>query len=84
MLTPYDATTFKLRQMAVDETRRGTGVGSRLLAAAEDLARREGRIAHRPGRPGVGGRFLPPQRLCSEGDVYTEVTIPHIRMSKDL
>ncbi len=84
VLTPYDATTFKLRQMAVDEDQRGTGVGSRLLAAAEDLARREGGSRIVLAARVSAEDFYRRNGYASEGDVYTEVTIPHIRMSKSL
>lgn len=84
VLTPYDATTFKLRQMAVADILRGSGVGSKLLQAAENHARTAGRPRIVLAARVSAQDFYARNGYTSEGDVYTEVTIPHIRMTKTL
>lgn len=84
VLTPYGHDAFKLRQMAVEDGLQGRAVGSQLLRAAEDFARTAGRphiiLAARVTAEG----FYTRSGYGREGEVFTEVTIPHIRMSKRL
>ena len=82
VLTPYDAGTFKLRQMAVSPDHQGQAIGARLLAAAEATARREGvgqivlaaRVTAQP--------FYERYGYEADGDIFSEVTIPHVHMHK--
>ena len=81
-LTPYDATTFKLRQMAVSPEHQGLGLGARLLVAAENHVRGVG-----AGRIVLAARvtaqpFYEKYGYARDGDVFTEVTLPHIHMHK--
>ena len=81
---PLGPHTLQLKQMVVAEDRQREGLGARLLAYAEDWARRVGygviilnaRIGAEEFYTGLGYR-------C-EGDVFDEDTIPHIRMTKRL
>ena len=84
LLTAYDDTTLKLRQMAVDETVHGQGVGTALLKAAEAETRAVGK-----SRITLAARvdvqpFYVRNGYTSVGDVFEEVTIPHIVMQKTL
>jgi len=74
----------KLERMAVDRRVRGSGVGQRLLARAEEEA-------HASGAPRM---VLHAQRSAEafyakggyqvEGDPFMEAEIEHVRMTKDL
>lgn len=82
VLTPYGDSTFKLRQMAVSPGHQGQAVGAQLLAAAEETARREaiGRIvlaARVTAQP-----FYEKYGYEADGEIFSEVTIPHVHMHK--
>lgn len=83
-LKRLDGETLQLRQMAVAEDRRRERIGARLLARAEDWARREGYrqiVLHaRLGAEGFYARY----GYRTEGEPFDEHTIPHIRMTKRL
>jgi len=84
ILTPYEAAGFKLRQMAVSETARGSGTGAALLKAAESTAREKGGVrivleARQTAR-GFYERF----GYKAYGGEFIQVTIPHIMMDKTL
>jgi predicted GNAT family N-acyltransferase len=83
LVIPGDGTAH-VRQMAVDESRRGTGIGSGLMAEAERTARRMGiRNINLHARLYARGFY---ERLGyrAVSGVFTEVTIPHIKMEKTL
>ena len=84
VITPYTATTAKLRQMAVAPGKQGTGLGAQILAAAETHAREQGisqiTLAARVTAQG----FYEKNGYAPQGEVFTEVTIPHILMTKTL
>ena len=74
----------KLRQMAVAENMRGRRIGEQLIAALEAHARSAG-----IQRVGLASRataisFYERLGYAAEGEVFTEVTIPHRHMSKTL
>ncbi len=83
LVLPGDGTA-RLRQMAVDESRRGCGIGAGLIEYAEQTARVLG-----AGRMTMHARvyargFYERLGYRAVGDIFTEVTIPHIEMEKDL
>ena len=84
VMTPYSADTVKLRQMAVSPDAQGAGVGAALLAAFEGHARAAGltgvTLAARISAQG----FYERNGYTAAGDVFEEVTLPHIRMTKSL
>lgn len=84
LLIPLDAETVKMRQVAVDPARQGSGIGAGLVRFAEEAARARGfrrLVAHARGTA-----VLFYQRLgyTVEGDPFLEQTIPHLRVSKAL
>lgn len=84
VLTPYGENAFKLRQMAVADSHRRRNIGAQLLSAAEAHALAQG-ITHILLAARVTAQeFYARHGYLAEGDVYTEVTIPHITMSKFL
>ena len=77
-----DVDTAKVRQMAVDEPRRAIGAGRRLLGGVEEILREKGirRIEMDARDTAVG--FYRKLGYEIEGEEFTQVTIPHFRMTK--
>jgi predicted GNAT family N-acyltransferase len=82
ILTTYDKGVFKLRQMAVSEAARGKGVGARLLMAAETEARRLGGVRIMLEARLTAQAFYARHGYKPKGEVFTQVTLPHILMTK--
>ena len=83
VLTPHE-NALKLRQMAVAPELGGQGIGARLIAFAEAVARDEGFkqiVLH--ARVSAQG-FYEKSGYRAEGEIFTEVTLPHIAMAKTL
>lgn len=84
VLSPCEAGKVKLRQMAVADDMRGQNIGAQLLAAFEAQARangiREIVLAARITAKGFYARH----GYETDDTVFTEVTIPHVRMWKAL
>lgn len=79
---PQSGGRVKFRQMAVVESSRGSGCGRNLITAAETLLHQEGClncILH--ARLSAAG-FYEKLGYQPEGEEFTEVGIPHIRMHK--
>jgi GNAT superfamily N-acetyltransferase len=83
-LYPQGEGLLRLRQMAVAPHLQGQGVGARLLAFAEDWARTRGysEIELHARLSAVG--FYERKGYAQEGDVFKEISIPHIVMRKTL
>ena len=84
VMTPYAQGQVKLRQMAVSPDHQGRNIGGQLLAAFEAHAR-----DHAIGEIILAARvtaqgFYARHGYQVDGDVFSEVTIPHIRMWKAL
>lgn len=74
----------KIRQFAVEGNRRGRGIGSELLRRAEETVRsRNVRTVRLHARATARGYFEQHGYRAVSG-VFTEVTIPHIAMLKEL
>lgn len=84
VLTPLEADTVKLRQMAVAEDLRGQGVGEALLRAFEAYARAVGTQKITLAARETARRFYERNGYVAEGEGFIEVTIPHIKMTKAL
>jgi GNAT superfamily N-acetyltransferase len=84
VMTPYDATTVKLRQMAVSPEAQGRGVGAALLRAFEAHARAHGITGITLAARVTAQGFYAANGYTAEGDVFEEVTVPHIRMTKPI
>lgn len=84
VLVSFASGTAKARQLAVDASRRGQGIGSELMRRAEEIARKErcdrlllhGRVA--------SAAFFTRLGYSVVSDPFVEVTIPHVRLEKDL
>ena len=84
LLSPYDDQTLKLRQMAVDDAIQGQGVGAQLLSAAEACARDAGKTRITLAARITARPFYARHGYMTVGDVFEEVTLPHISMQKIL
>jgi predicted GNAT family N-acyltransferase len=84
LLTDYDAQTMKLRQMAIDEAHQGKGIGAQLLAAAEAETRAAGKTRLTLAARVSAQSFYARNGYMAAGDVFEEVTLPHIVMQKTL
>ncbi len=84
VMTPYDATTVKLRQMAVSPDAQGKGVGAALLKAFEAQARAAGMTGITLAARVTAQDFYARNGYTAEGGIFEEVTLPHIHMTKSL
>lgn len=84
MLVKTDDEKVQLRQMAVKTGLQGKGIGRSLMQFAENLARDRGfRKVIMHARKAVAGFY---QKLGYKivGEEFTEITIPHFIMEKEL
>ena len=83
-LKPVDATTMKLRQMAVEPASQKSGVGSALVRYAEQWARQHGRTHIVLDARAAVTQFYESLGYRIDGDEFVSVGIPHIHMAKTL
>jgi predicted GNAT family N-acyltransferase len=83
-VVPLDKNTAKIRQMAVAAGLRGKGLGAQLIREVEQILRAKGfnRIEMNTRKTAIG--FYEKLGYVIEGDEFLEVTIPHIKMTKNL
>lgn len=84
MLIQVAPNTIQLRQMAVKAGLQGKGIGRVLMQFAENIARDRGnkKIMMHARKSAVG--FYEKLGYEVEGEEFTEVTIPHYNMEKEL
>lgn len=84
ILKPLSSKRIKLRQMAVDATLHGTGLGRSLVRFAETLAHERGfdtvEISSRQSATG----FYEKLGYRTSGDPFLEVGLPHITLTRSL
>lgn len=84
LLTKMDGGTCKLRQMAVQNSQQGKGIGATMMNFAENVARDRGfRIMAMHARKTASG-FYEKLGYKVASDEFEEVTIPHYVMQKKL
>ena len=84
LLTKMDEATCKLRQMAVQNSQQGKGIGATMMNFAENVARDRGyRVLAMHARKTAAG-FYEKLGYKVSGDEFEEVTIPHYVMQKKL
>jgi predicted GNAT family N-acyltransferase len=84
LLTKMDSSTCKLRQMAVQNSQQGKGIGATMMNFAENVARDRGfRIMAMHARKTASG-FYEKLGYKVASDEFEEVTIPHYVMQKKL
>ena len=81
-LKPLDAGTLKMRQVAVDNSLQGKGLGSKLVQYSEESARKKKytKIVLHARETAV--KFYKNLNYTIEGDRFEEVGIPHFKMHK--
>ncbi len=84
ILTPLTEKELKLRQMAVKKDLQGSGIGSEIVKWAEDFARYKGFTKMVMNARKYAVQFYEKLGYSVYGDEFTEVTIPHFKMSRDL
>jgi len=84
LMTRMDATTIRLRQMAVPGNMQGKGIGRALMIFAENIARDLGyrKLCMHARSTAIG--FYQKLGYSPNGDEFIEVTIPHYVMEKSL
>jgi N-acetylglutamate synthase-like GNAT family acetyltransferase len=84
VLTPIDQFTLRLRQMAVHPELQGTGIGESIIHFSENLAKDKGyeRIIMHARDTAIG--FYEKFGYRVVGQEFTEVSIPHHLMEKEL
>ncbi len=84
VLKPLSEQQIQMRQLAVDADFQGRGIGTQLVRYSEVFARQRGyrQIVMHARETAVG--FYEKLGYRKEGGRFTEVTIPHYRMSKIL
>jgi len=84
MLVEENPSTVRLRQMAVLNDLQGKGIGRALMNFAENLARDRGyKILSMHARENAVG-FYEKMGYKVTGNEFTEITIPHYVMEKEL
>jgi GNAT superfamily N-acetyltransferase len=84
MLVEENPATIRLRQMAVLNDLQGKGIGRALMTFAENIARDRGyKILSMHARKNATG-FYEKMGYKVASDEFTEVTIPHYVMEKEL
>ena len=84
MLVEENPATVRLRQMAVLNDLQGKGIGRALMTFAENIARDRGyKILSMHARKNATG-FYEKMGYKVASDEFTEVTIPHYVMEKEL
>ena len=84
MLVEENSSTVRLRQMAVLNDLQGKGIGRALMTFAENIARDRGyKILSMHARKNAAG-FYEKMGYKVASDEFTEVTIPHYVMEKEL
>jgi ribosomal protein S18 acetylase RimI-like enzyme len=84
VLKPIDATTVKMRQVAILPEHQGRGAGSALVAFAEEVARKAGFSVMTAHARETAVPFYRKHGYTVEGDRFVEVTIPHYAIFKQL
>ena len=84
LLTQTEPKTVRLRQMAVSSGLQGKGLGRVMMQFAENVARDRGfkKISMHARKTAIG--FYEKLGYRLNGNEFTEVTIPHFEMIKDL
>jgi hypothetical protein len=84
VLVAFSDDGAKIRQIAVDGPYRGRGIGSELLLRAEEAVRNRNIGTVRLHARVHARGFFEQRGYMAVSKIFTEVTIPHIAMEKDL
>ncbi len=84
VLTRTDAQRVRMRQVAVDERRQRCGIGAKMVAAAEQVAKEHGYALMTLHARETAVEFYEKLGYASEDEPFVEVGIPHRSMMKPL
>ena len=84
VLVAFAENSAKIRQIAVEEGHRGRGIGTKLMTGAEQIVRDRNLGVVTLHARLTARRFFEKLGYRLASDVFTEVTIPHVRMEKTL
>jgi predicted GNAT family N-acyltransferase len=84
VLTPKPNKVMKMRQVAVDTDRQGSGVGRAMVEKSEIVARSKGYEWMELSARDTAVPFYEKLNYHTEGDMFEEVSIPHYKMAKQL
>jgi predicted GNAT family N-acyltransferase len=84
VLVAFTEKGAKIRQFAIEEGHRGRGIGTRLMTCADQIVRDRKLGAVTLHARQTARRFFEKLGYAAVSDVFTEVTIPHVKMEKIL
>jgi predicted GNAT family N-acyltransferase len=84
VLTPYGCNVIKMRQVAVEPEKQGSGIGRKLVEYSERVAIERGFTDMVLSARDTAVPFYLRLNYAIEGEPFEEVTIPHRRMVKRL
>jgi len=84
VLTPLDSSKVKMRQVAVDEKLQGRGIGKMLVEYSEQFSKENGFTTIVMNARDTAVPFYEKLGYSKEGEMFTEVTIPHFKLFKNL
>ncbi len=84
LLQPLDASTVQMRQVAVSHNRQRSGVGTQLIAFAEQYARQKGYVTMVAHARATALGFYLHLGYTAVGEEFMETTIPHRLVTKTL
>jgi len=84
VLRTFSDEVIQLKQMAVDEKLQGRGIGTKIIAFAEQTAREVGHLRLFMHARKVAVPFYQKCGYQVRGDEFEEVGIPHLMMTKEL
>jgi len=84
VLVAFAENSAKIRQIAVEEGHRGRGIGTKLMTGAEQIVRDRNLGVVTLHARLTARRFFEKLGYRLVSDVFTEVTIPHVKMEKIL
>jgi predicted GNAT family N-acyltransferase len=84
ILTIHSAEEIKMRQVAVNQIRKGEGIGAKMVAYSEDVAKQSGHSKMVLHARKVVVPFYQKQGYKTLGEEFLEVGIPHLKMEKYL
>jgi ribosomal protein S18 acetylase RimI-like enzyme len=84
VLTPLSKSDVKMRQVAVEEELQGKGIGKKLVEFSEQFSKEKGFRTIVMNARDTAVPFYEKLGYSKEGDMFTEVTIPHFKLYKNL
>jgi len=82
VLSPLDKKIIKMRQVAVDSSVQGLGVGTSLVSFSENVSRSKGFLQIQLNARLTAVSFYLKLGYETDGEVFNEVAIPHRKMKK--